>query len=171
MGKLDETPTTQGEVTGHALAAALEREHLEIDRGIEAFLVGHADGRPQTEPLTRAIGALRRHIFLEEEFLFPPLQAGLVAPIFVMLREHGEIWQMLDVIAAELGAGAARSTVDEACRVLLAQLERHNSKEEPIIYSQADAALTAAASAGLKAFLAAGRIPEGWVCARANTSP
>jgi regulator of cell morphogenesis and NO signaling len=171
MGKLGGTPTAQGDVTADSLALALEREHREIDRGIQAFLVGQADGRAQTEPLTHAIDALRRHIFLEEEFLFPPLrEAGLVAPIFVMLREHGEIWDALDVIATEMGAGAARSTVDETCRALLAQLERHNSKEEPIIYSQADAVLTAAASAGLKAFLAAGRFPEGWVCARAGTS-
>jgi len=169
MGKVSEVPAIQGGVASGALAAALEHEHREIDRGIEAFVAAQADGRRQTEPLTRAIEALRRHIFLEEEFLFPPLrEAGLVAPIFVMLREHGEIWDALDVIAAELRTGAAPSTVDETCRALLAQLERHNSKEEQIIYSQADAVLTAAASAGLKAFLAAGRMPDGWVCARAG---
>ncbi|HJS96340.1 MAG TPA: hemerythrin domain-containing protein [Solirubrobacteraceae bacterium] len=169
MGKVHETSSTRRGATVDTLAAALEREHREIDRGIEAFLVGQADGQPQTESLTWAIEALRRHIFLEEEFLFPPLrEAGLVAPIFVMLREHGEIWDALDAVAAELRAGAARSTVDETCRALLAQLERHNSKEEPIIYSQADAVLTAPASASLKAFLAAGRMTEGWVCARAG---
>jgi regulator of cell morphogenesis and NO signaling len=169
MGKVHDAPTPQRDAAADTLAAALEREHHEIDQGIETFLVGQAEGQPPTEMLTCAIGALRRHIFLEEEFLFPPLrEAGLVAPVFVMLREHGEIWNTLDVIEAELGAGAPRSTVDETCRALLAQLEQHNSKEEPIVYPQADAVLTAAASAGLKAFLAAGRMPDGWACAKAR---
>jgi regulator of cell morphogenesis and NO signaling len=85
--------------------------------------------------LKEAMGALRRHIFLEEAFLFPPLrEAGLVAPVFVMLREHGEIWDSLDATAAQVGGDAAERTVDERCRTLLGQLERHNSKEEPILY-------------------------------------
>jgi hypothetical protein len=145
-----------------SLAAALEHEHREIDAGIEAYLAGDDAGA-----LTRAMQALRRHIFLEEEFLFPPLrEAGLVAPIFVMLREHGEIWDTLDAAEARLAGGSAAPV----CRELLEQLDRHNSKEEPIIYPQADTALSGPASAGLRAFLASGRMPEGWVCARAGAA-
>ena len=56
-----------------SLAAALEQEHQEIDAGISTFTASPGD--PQ--PLTRAIRALRRHIYLEEEFLFPLLgEAG-----------------------------------------------------------------------------------------------
>ena len=44
------------------LAAALEREHREIDEGIAAFTTSPGD--PQ--PLAHAIRALRRHIYLEE---------------------------------------------------------------------------------------------------------
>ena len=51
------------------LADALEREHQEIDLGIAAF---RADPR-RTAALGRALAGLRRHIYLEEEFLFPPL--------------------------------------------------------------------------------------------------
>ncbi len=154
-----------------ALAAALEREHREIDAGIEAFLAGQAERQPRTEPLTQAIGALRRHIFLEEEFLFPPLRdAGLVAPIFVMLREHGEIWDALDALDAQLAINPGAAAMSEICRTLLEQLERHNAKEEPIVYPQADDVLTAAASAGLSSFLATGRMPDGWVCARAGAA-
>jgi iron-sulfur cluster repair protein YtfE (RIC family) len=147
------------------LATALEREHREIDAGIEAFLAAPADGPDESEPLQRAMAALRRHIFLEEAFLFPPLrEAGLFAPIFVMLREHGEIWDTLDALAA------ARAPASGLCRELLGRLERHNTKEEQIVYAQADAVLTAAAGAELMAFLAAGRLPDGWVCARAGAS-
>jgi regulator of cell morphogenesis and NO signaling len=158
-----------GEVRSDTLACALEREHREIDDGIEAFLAARegADG----EPLWRAMQALRRHIFLEEEILFPPVRAaGLVAPIFVMLREHGEIWDTLETIEAQLRAGAGDGPLAASCHTLLAQLERHNSKEEPIVYPEADAVLTAGTTAELRDFFAAGRLPEGWVCARAGAS-
>jgi DNA-binding transcriptional ArsR family regulator len=70
-----------------SLAEALKREHREIDDGIAAFSASPAD----TRPLTRAIWALRCHIYLEEEFLFPlsgEAEPALRAPVFVMLREH-----------------------------------------------------------------------------------
>jgi regulator of cell morphogenesis and NO signaling len=66
---------------GGALGTALEHEHREIDAGIDAFRAAAADGESETEPdgavssLQRAIDALRRHIYLEEEFLFPAMQA------------------------------------------------------------------------------------------------
>jgi hypothetical protein len=50
-----------------SLSAALEREHHKIDAGIAAFTA--SQGNPQS--LTCAIRALRRHIYLEEEFLYP----------------------------------------------------------------------------------------------------
>ena len=112
--------------------------------------------------------ALRRHIFLEEEFLFPPLRdAGFVAPIFVMLREHGELWRTMQAIEEALEAESADSLVPGQCKWLLAQLEKHNSKEEPILYPHADAVLGAPASAEPRAFLEQGRMPDGWVCAQA----
>ena len=52
---------------------------------------------------------------------------------------------------------------------LAAQLERHNTKEEPILYPQADLVLSAAATVELREFLASGRMPDGWVCQRAQT--
>jgi regulator of cell morphogenesis and NO signaling len=156
-------------MTTTPLAAALEREHREIDDGIERFLAGLEPGDGSTEPLTRAMHALRRHIFLEEEFLFPPLRdAGLFAPIFVMLREHGEIWETLDELDAALRDDPAGAATSLRCRGLLAQLEAHNFKEEPVIYPQADIALAPDVADGLRAFLQAGRLPEGWVCARAS---
>lgn len=121
---MSDQPEERAATTG-AVAAALEREHHEIDRGIEAFLTGQGEGHARIEPLREAINALRRHIFLEEAFLFPPLgDAGLVAPIFVMLREHGEIWNSLDALDAELAINAGAAAMCELCRDLLAQLER-----------------------------------------------
>jgi len=147
------------------LAAALEREHHEIDEGIEAFL----EDPSRVDALTAAMAALRRHIYLEEAFLFPPLRdGGMVAPIFVMVREQGEIWNTMDALEAELAADPAGAATSLAGRALLDQLASHNAKEEPIVYPQADAVLSAQASAELQAFIADGRLPDGWVCAQAS---
>ena len=149
------------------LAGALEREHREIDRGIDAFVSRRADEAVPVESLTSALEALRRHIYLEEELVFPALRdAGMVAPVFVMLREHGEMWRTLDALEAELGAGRA-DAASALCTELVSQLEAHNAKEETILYAQTDAVVPATTSADLRAFLESGRRPEGWRCQRA----
>jgi regulator of cell morphogenesis and NO signaling len=151
------------------LGAALEHEHREIDEGIAAFSSGQREGNGRIEPLTRAIAGLRRHIYLEEEFLFPPMRPEFAMPIIVMLREHGELWRTLDTLEAKLGESGADASVLEVCGELVARLDSHNSKEEPIFYTQADRALTASANAELKAFLDSGQMPAGWVCQGARS--
>ena len=148
-------------VTG-ILAPTLEREHREIDAGIEAYI---AEPGSQAERLVKAIEGLRRHIYLEEEFLFPPLrEAGMVPPVFVMLREHGELWNAMEDVESRLKRGDDSDVIVDACRELLTLIGQHNLKEESVIYPQADAVLTAAASAELSTLLSEGRMPEDWVC-------
>jgi iron-sulfur cluster repair protein YtfE (RIC family) len=145
-----------------SLAAALEREHREIDAGIAAFTASPGD--PQ--PLTRAIRALRRHIYLEEEFLFPLLgeaEPGLRPPVFVMLREHAQIWATLDLLEREPAPGTALVL----SRQLTVRLLHHNLKEEKILYPRADDARPPPAAGRLRAFLGSGELPEGWVCTKA----
>jgi iron-sulfur cluster repair protein YtfE (RIC family) len=149
-----------------SLAAALEREHREIDEGIEVFSAGAEPADRDHQALSRAIRTLRRHIYLEEEFLFPPLrEAGLVAPIVVMLRDHGQIWETLDAVEDELRAGGSALAL---CHQLAVQLQHHNLKEEKVLYPQTDALLTASAAAELRTFLMSGELPTGWVCQRAR---
>jgi hemerythrin-like domain-containing protein len=93
----------------------------------------------------------------------------MMAPIFVMLREHGEMWTTLAALAEDLADARATGAATDRCRELVGQLERHNAKEEQILYVQADSVLTAAASAGLQEFMASGRRPDGWVCTKART--
>ena len=146
-----------------SLAAALEREHRDIDDGIAAFSASPED----TRPLARAIGALRRHIYLEEEFLFPLLgeaEPALRAPVFVMLREHAQIWGLLDALEREPGGSAGQAL----CRQLASQLLHHNLKEERVLYPRADDALPPAAAERLGEFLGSGELPEGWVCVKAR---
>ena len=148
------------------LSTALEREHREIDGGIEAFTAGSTTGVYDGAALLRALSALRRHIYLEEVFLFPPLrEAGLMMPIMVMEREHGLLWQAMDNLEARLATGDA--DVVDRCQEMLALLEQHNAKEEPIIYPHLDRELDEAAAAELAELIASGTMPDGWVCARA----
>jgi hemerythrin-like domain-containing protein len=154
------------DVETKSLAADLEREHREIDEGIEAFRAGEGPGDRDCQALLRAIGALRRHIYFEEEFLFPPLrEAGLVAPILVMLREHAQIWETLDAVERELLAGGSALAL---CHQLVVQLQHHNLKEEKVLYPQTDSVLTASAVGKLRTFLSSQELPPGWVCQKAR---
>ncbi|MQA00664.1 MAG: hemerythrin domain-containing protein [Dehalococcoidia bacterium] len=146
-------------------AGVLEREHRDIDEGLTRFTEDLARGEWRPEPLEVAARALRRHIYLEEELFFPSLrESGLVAPVMVMLREHGEIWHALDEVERLAAARTDRASTLRAHEELAEVLEHHNMKEERILYPQADTALDDAASERLRDFLETGTLPEGWVC-------
>jgi len=153
------------------LSEALTREHQEIDAGIATFIAGLEGGAVDPEPVRRTIDALRRHIYLEEQFVFPPIrQAGVLMPVLVMLREHGALWQLMDDLVELLDDGD-RSGIDALATTshgLLTQLEQHNSKEEPLIYPHVDSDLTEEATAALNEFLANGATPDSWVCESAR---
>ncbi|MDN5896771.1 Hemerythrin HHE cation binding domain-containing protein [Brevibacterium sp. Mu109] len=155
-----------------SLSAALTREHRDIDAGIEAFVADLDRGVVNLEPILTAFEALRRHIYLEEEFLFPPIrQAGLVMPVLVMVREHGTLWQLMDALTELMDdndPGDVDDVLASTCRELLGQLEQHNSKEEPIVYPHAETDLAEEAAAELADFLQTGSMPDGWVCEAAQ---
>jgi iron-sulfur cluster repair protein YtfE (RIC family) len=152
---------------GTDLADALTREHHAIDIGIETYIDGLTAGG-DAEPLVAAMHALRRHIYLEEEFLFPPLRAaGMLMPILVMEREHGELWRKMDALGETLRAPGDPEALRDGCRSLLSLLDSHNSKEEPIVYPRADADLSSDQRDQLAGFLASGAFPDGWLPAKA----
>lgn len=158
-------------MTAETLSAALEREHHEIDAGIKTFIDHLAEGTLQPVPLVNALQALQRHIYLEEVLLFPPLrEAGLAMPIFVMMREHGQLWRITETLMGFVDAGADSGRVLHVCRDLLAELDQHNMKEEPVIYPHADTDLPAQTRTELARFIEDGRTPQGWVCQHANMS-
>lgn len=145
------------------VGAALEHEHRMIDDGI--FMVANADPAAitgeQRSALHAAIAVLRRHIYFEEEYLFPPLRAcGLVGPVMVMVHEHGLMWPLLDELERLDDIGAAPAL----CRTLLEQLNSHNMKEERIVYPQAESTLPQQDLAELSEFLCTAELPAGWVC-------
>ncbi len=158
-------------MTADSLATALGGDHHHIDAAIERFAAApsSAEGRAS---LRTAIEDLRRHIYLEEEYLFPALQGagepGLAAPLSVMLREHAQIWAALGALERELETGPDLSAAAHRCHLLLVALQHHNLKEERILYPEADRTLSPELAERLNAFLADGRAPDGWVCAKAR---
>jgi regulator of cell morphogenesis and NO signaling len=150
------------------LSVALQREHHEIDSAIAAFIEKLDGGCVQPEKLSAALEALRRHIYLEETILFPPIrEAGMIMPIFVMMREHGELWRTMGALTDLIVDRPDSEQLRDTCHRLLGQLEQHNYKEKPIIYRHADSDLPAQVSAELARFIQIGRIPDGWVCQQA----
>lgn len=147
------------------LSAVLEHDHRDIDQPIEGFLGdASASGRDRVA-LAGAVRELRRHIYIEEELLFPPLRrAGLIGPIMVMLREHAQMWQTLDLLDSLLQAHAPDIALQNTCRELTIQLNSHNPKEEQILYPQADVLLSPSEQGRLRAFFESGQRPEGWTC-------
>ncbi|MDN5820986.1 MAG: hemerythrin domain-containing protein [Brachybacterium sp.] len=151
-----------------SVAAAFTREHHQIDDGIEAFLADTAEHDParRARPLLTAMEALRRHIYLEEEVVFPRLAPGpLMMPLMVMRREHGELWERMDALAEILeDDSSAASGIADACTELLSLLEDHNRKEEPIIYPHLDTDLTPEEQSLVRELLAGETLPEDWTC-------
>jgi hemerythrin-like domain-containing protein len=146
------------------LTETLTREHREIDAGIETFVSGLDSGRIDADQLTRATSALRRHIYLEETLLFPPIRkAGMSMPLLVMAKEHGLLWRLmdhLDSLLVDQDVDGLRARAEE----LLLILEQHNHKEEPIVYPRSGSDLTAAEAQVLAEFVESGSTPDGWVC-------
>ena len=87
--------------------------------------------------------------------------AGLVAPVFVMLAEHAEIWRALDAIEAEVGRDAGRALA--AMARMVSVLDSHNSKEEQILYPASAQVLNPDDTEAVRLAFEQGKRPEGWV--------
>jgi iron-sulfur cluster repair protein YtfE (RIC family) len=155
------------------LSVALEREHRLIDDGIEAFAVSRTDPATaeQRAALIGAVALLRRHIYFEEEFLFPALrEAGLAGPVMVMVHEHGQMWPILGRLEQVL-ITEPTETASLLCQDLLRRLAEHNMKEERILYPQADLTVpNLPPAADLADVLATTQAPAGWVSQGATTA-
>jgi iron-sulfur cluster repair protein YtfE (RIC family) len=145
-------------------AQLLEDQHRRIDRGIKGIF----DGSGGLAELAEALQLLRLHIYLEEAVLFPPLEGeGLTMPVFVMQREHGLMWPLIQQLEAACANGAELESLQADCRELFTQLQVHNPKEERILYTAADQLAEGQTDGALLQGLQTGQLPDGWACARA----
>jgi iron-sulfur cluster repair protein YtfE (RIC family) len=154
-----------GQAQRESLSRALEQEHREIDEVIKGWADGTPPGRDERAALGRAVEELRRHIYAEEELLFPPLRdAGMVGPILVMLREHADMWPLLDALDSRLVHDGEDELLRTTCRKLLILLAHHNPKEEQILYPEIDRIVPADTAPAVHELREVGRIPADWTC-------
>ena len=160
-------------MTEQTIGQALEDDHHVIDEHLATFARSldastNAAG-PDVAALEAGVTALRHHIYVEEEFHFPPLRAGgLMGPILVMLREHGELWGLLDRLQAQVADDSSIDAVSQTWLQVAALLEAHNMKEEQIVYPSGDRILDTETAADVHDALTSGETPEGWVCQMAD---
>lgn len=94
---------------------------------------------------THFASKIRKHLELEEEILFPRLgQAtgmGSQGPIGVMLMEHKQMKNLLDLIEDGARAGDGDQVLDYG-DTLLMLTQQHNIKEEQVLYPMSEEALS-----------------------------
>ncbi len=146
------------------VTGVLRDEHHWIDGQFQTFKQGLAKGRVDGKPFQDAAKVLHRHIYLEEEVLFPEVEArGLMGPTMVMAQEHGQICSLLDEILDLIVGKASAGRVQDAMRKLEAILSGHNFKEENVLYPAADEMLSGEGD-GVISRLKEAKAPEGWTC-------
>lgn len=153
---------------GGPLGEALVGVHQRIDDGVRRLEQAATNADGDAAEISEISDALRRHIYFEEEHLFPRLRHGAMLPaIVVMEREHGAMWATLGALGAPgtesegtQSAGALRTTLAE-------QLATHHPKEESTIYSHVDGVLGEDVSRELASLVSAAQMPEGWSCRQA----
>ncbi len=85
--------------------------------------------------------AMRRHLSMEEEVIFPALEDAMgmrgFGPVQVMKMEHQQMRAMLDRMAQAASASNWSAMMDEG-DTLLMLIGQHNAKEEGILYPMID---------------------------------
>lgn len=142
----------------------LIRQHRTIDAGIQ----GVVDGSGKRETLAESLALLRLHLYVEEELLFQPLtETGLTMPVFVMKREHGQMWPLMQTLDRGAAGDAPLEALLEPAKALFQLLQVHNPKEEQIVYTAADKLTQEQTDGPLIEALEAAQVPADWACAMA----
>jgi hemerythrin-like domain-containing protein len=120
--------------------------HRDCDGGwadIEAA-ADAGDGDAVRSCWQRFAGAFRRHLAMEEQLLFPAVEAatGMVdaGPTHVMRMEHEQMRSVLDQMAAAMERGDHQELLDQG-DTLHILIQQHNVKEEGVLYPMAERAL------------------------------
>ncbi|HEU0276796.1 MAG TPA: hemerythrin domain-containing protein [Rhodanobacteraceae bacterium] len=138
-------------------------------RTLELGIGGLVDGSGSRPEFAAAVALLRRHIYVEECFLFPVIDQdrGRWMALAQMKYEHGDMWPHLESATTLLDAGADLDDLLPAAQALQRLLEAHDRKEEMAIYAVADRYAADADRPPLAELFADPDLPPGWRCLRA----
>ncbi|MBX7194536.1 MAG: hemerythrin domain-containing protein [Sandaracinaceae bacterium] len=88
--------------------------------------------------------AMRRHLAMEEEVVFPALDEATgmrgMGPVAVMKHEHAQMRTLLDRMGALAERGELGAMSDHGDSLMML-IQQHNAKEEGVLYPMMDAAL------------------------------
>jgi len=127
----------------------LQQDHRELDArfALAEQQVQSDDWDAARINVLRFARALREHIAMEQELLFPALaqHADVSGPCHVMRLEHDQIHGLLESLYTAC-RDREKPSFTAASKQLRQLLSAHNSKEENILYPLADRVLQARAS-------------------------
>ena len=104
---------------------------------------------------------LNQHMYLEEEALYPRLEAyGIGDRLQAALQEHGEVCRYMAAVIERAEAGEEADRVAETLKAMRELLDEHHLREEFVLYPAMDALLTRRQWWRLKDRQA----PPGWTC-------
>lgn len=144
------------------LYSVLSKDHKRIDNQIVSFLESLNDS-PNTNTLMTAFGAIKNHIFWEEEYLFPAVEKGNETMVKGLEAEHGAIWKLFDSISDDLGKNDLKEAKNRT-EALLRVLKGHNSSEENYIYREMDKLSTDQQAELLLRQVESSSAPKNWIC-------
>lgn len=135
-------------------------------RRMELGIAGLVDGSGSRAELTDGVYLLRRHIYVEEAFLFPVIEqdAGRLMALARMRYEHGDMWPHIESAIDLLAAKADLDDLLPASEAMLRLLRAHDPKEEEAIYTAADRYHAGDGHPPLADLFATNEIPAGWKC-------
>lgn len=141
----------------HTITAVLTADHRQGDQLFAATTRAAEEGDWSAchRQFDGFLAALKRHMKIEEEMLFPAFEqaSGISGgPTSVMRQEHQRMLALLDEIAAAIAAHDSelfRATADSFAGVM----EAHSLKEERILYPLCDEVLPGSSAEKLQEML------------------
>lgn len=132
-------------MTEQTITNYFKTDHERLDALFLQFQASQKDNPSKTKEYFREFkSGLERHIFWEEELLFPLFEKAVgmseSGPTTVMRYEHEGLCETLGNIHSKVRSGRFGAEAESA--MLMAALSEHNRKEESILYPMIDKAVT-----------------------------
>jgi len=145
------------------IAEYFSEDHRKVEMLLESLLKSLQDQPKAQRAFEELERLLHKHIYCEEELLFPEVEArGLSGPTDVMRSEHGQISGLLAAIQKSLREGnmTIKTFIDGLKDILAA----HDLKEEGVLYPAADSMIEHESAKALLERVRNAVSPKDWKC-------
>ncbi len=141
----------------------LIEDHRELDVKLEKLLDIISKGEIDPVLFAQISKSLKRHIYIEEEEIFPSISERsneLRQRIAGLEMEHASIWMLLDRVENEISVRNVEKSpkyIEEISSILVSHNEQEEDKVYPIISQN---------EKNSQKKITEYEVPEGWVCHR-----